>query len=559
MTSQIKIDGFQQDDKNLHLAFEKGRVLLNDQRMVLMHTHAMGALRKELLDTLGLNRARGVLARMGYASGEQDAQLARSLLPEASDTELLLMGPRLHTLEGVVNVKPINIDIDIPSGRYHGELLWVDSHEAEEHLKRFGVHPDPVCWTQIGYASGYTSAIMGRFIAYREVECKGQGDRHCRIIGKPIEEWENAEEERKKYQPDPVAEQLLQLQNEVMQLRNSLEEEVGIGDMVGASKAFKESCEMLRKVSDSRVTVLLLGETGVGKEMFARALHNISPQSNNAFVAVNCASIPEDLLESELFGVEKGAYTGAHSSRPGRFERAHGGTLFLDEVGELSPAAQAKLLRVMQEGEIERVGDTQVRKVDVRIVAATNVDLQQAVQVGKFRSDLFYRLNIYPMIIPALRDRVDDIPLLVDRFIEKYSVRHGKRITGISERALEALQKYDWPGNIRELENMIERGIIIAPNDARIDIAHLFPCVNIGNRDPILMEEVCDSRNGENASGSLRSMMEHALDHSTSIDEMEGLMMDIAVERSKGNLSKAARMLGMTRAQLYYRQKKRDE
>ena len=317
MSSQIKIDSLGSESRNLRLAFQNGHILLNDQRMVLMHTHAMGALRKELLDTLGLNRARGVLARMGYASGVQDAKLARDLLPESTDDELLLMGPRLHSLEGIVNVKPIKLDIDIPSGRFHGEFLWENSHEAEEHLKLFGVHPDPVCWTQIGYASGYTSDIMGRFIAYREVECRGKGDRHCRIIGKPIEEWENAEEERKHYTPDPVAEQLLQLQNEVIQLRESLIEDVGIGDMVGSSSAFKESCEMLRKVADSHVTVLLLGETGVGKEMFARALHSISPQANNAFVAINCTTIPDELIESELFGVEKGAYTGAHNSPPG--------------------------------------------------------------------------------------------------------------------------------------------------------------------------------------------------------------------------------------------------
>ena len=185
MTSQFSIAGLPTEDRNLHLTFDAGRILLNDHRMVLMHTHAMGALRKELMDTLGLDRARGVLTRMGYASGAKDAELARKLLPDANDQDLLMMGPRLHTLEGVVHVKPIKLDINIRQRHFYGEFLWENSHEAVEHLRLFGIHPDPVCWTQIGYASGYTSEIMGRFIAFKEVECMAKGDRHCRIIGKP--------------------------------------------------------------------------------------------------------------------------------------------------------------------------------------------------------------------------------------------------------------------------------------------------------------------------------------------------------------------------------------
>ena len=552
MTSQFSIAGLPTEDRNLHLTFDAGRILLNDHRMVLMHTHAMGALRKELMDTLGLDRARGVLTRMGYASGSKDAELARKLLPEANDEDLLMMGPRLHTLEGVVHVKPIKLDIDIRQRRYYGEFLWENSHEAEEHLKLFGIHPEPVCWTQIGYASGFTSEIMGRFIAYREVECKARGDRHCRIIGKPIEEWDDAEEQRRHYRPDPMAEQLLALQDEVNHLRDSLQEDTGIGDMVGASKAFIDACDMLRKVAESHVTVLLLGETGVGKEMFARALHSISPQSKNAFVAINCTTIPEELIESELFGVEKGAYTGALQSRPGRFERAHGGTLFLDEVGELSPNAQAKLLRVLQEGEIERVGDTRTRKVDVRVIAATNVDLQEAVAAGRFRSDLYYRLNIYPVIIPPLRERKDDIELLVNRFLEKYTARHAKKVDGITERALQSLLDYNWPGNIRELENMIERGVIIVSNGAAIDLKDLFPCLNM-SKDATTASPLSS---GEEL--PLETLVGKVIDQSGSLEDVETMLLETAVEKANGNLSQAARLLGMTRPQLAYRLKKRD-
>ncbi|MET0002942.1 MAG: sigma 54-interacting transcriptional regulator [Candidatus Thiodiazotropha sp.] len=404
------------------------------------------------------------------------------------------------------------------------------------------------------YARAYAYRGLTAFASLSmAVSGRAKGDRHCRIIGRPIEEWDNAEEERRYYRPDPMAEQLLALQDEVNHLRDSLQEETGIGDMVGASQPFIQACDMLRKVADSHVTVLLLGETGVGKEMFARALHSISPLAKNPFIAINCATIPDELIESELFGVEKGAYTGAQQSRPGRFERAHGGTLFLDEVGELSMNAQAKLLRVLQEGEIERVGDTRTRKVDVRVVAATNVDLQEAVSDGRFRSDLYYRLNIYPVIIPPLRDRKDDIELLVTRFLEKYTARHGKRVSGITEKALEALKDYDWPGNIRELENMIERGVIIVtPGDA-IDLKDLFPCLSMSPEVPLF------NNSNEKDGGDVESLASQVIDQSTSLEEMETQLLETAVKKASGNLSQAARILGITRPQLAYRLKKREQ
>lgn len=559
MTTEFDISSVCDIPAELKLAFRYGRIELGEHRMLLMHADALGSLRKELIDTMGTERARGLLTRMGYASGQKDAILARKIMPGMTDEEVLMVGPKLHSLEGIVQVSPIRIDINIAQGLFECEFLWTDSYEAGAHLDAFGVHHESVCWTQIGYATGYTSALMGKLILYKEVDCRGKGDHHCRIVGKAAESWEDAEKDLSYFKPDHVAEQLLQLQTEVEHLRYSLDENFALGDMVGCSDAFRDTCELLRKGADSHVTVLLLGETGVGKEMCARALHKLSPRDSAPFVAVNCAAIPEDLIESELFGVEKGAYTGAQHTRLGRFERAHGGTLFLDEVGELSAAAQAKLLRVLQEGEFERIGDTRTRKVDVRVVAATNVDLQKAVSNGKFRADLFYRLNIFPVLVPSLRERQKDIPLLVDRFLDKYTARHAKRSNGITERALDALKKYSWPGNIRELENMIERGVIISGNGEQIDIPHLFPCVNIGAKDPELTTQVCDDRDAGRGSGSLKNMVEHALDHATSLEEIESMMLDLAVDRSKGNLSSAARILGVTRPQLAYRLKKREE
>ena len=540
----------------LKIDFKPGRITLDQHRMVLLHTSAMASLRKELIDTLGIHRSRGVLTRMGYESGKKDAELARRLLPNASDEELLKVGPALHSVEGIVKVTPLKLNIDISRDIYFGDFLWEDSYEAEIHLETYGMETESVCWTQIGYATGYTSAIMGCFILYREIECCGKGDKHCRDVGKPIEEWENADEDLKYFEPDSVVDQLIHLQTEVEHLRLSLNKDsVPSKGIVGKSKTFLDSFQLLSKAADSDITVLLLGETGVGKEVFARQLHDLSRRAGKRFVSVNCAAMPENLIESELFGVEKGAYTGAQQSRPGRFERAHGGTLFLDEVGELSASAQAKLLRVLQEGEFERLGDVRVRKVDVRLVAATNVDLKQAVERGVFRTDLFYRLNIYPIVIPPLRQRLDDLSLFVKHFLDKYSVLYGKKIPGITKQAMAALRDYDWPGNIRELEHIIERGVIITSNREALTQENLFPRFEI--TDHQTTHDESDDSTPNKDSFSLKHLVDGVLNESTTLAEIEHTILTSAVEKNNGNLSAAARLLGITRPQLAYRLKSR--
>ena len=541
----------------LRFSFDNGHIWLGETRMILLHSAAMASLRKELVDSLGAERARGVLTRTGYASGARDAELARKLYPNASDADLLGIGPQLHTLEGIVTVRTAHLDIDVAEGRFYGEFLWDNSFEADLHHELFGVDTGPACWMQTGYACGYTCVVMGRPILYKETECRASGAHACRIVGKPPEEWEDAEELQRYLRPDSVAEHILELQEQVQNLRYSIDDDLRTDDLIGASAGFRETCSLIRKAARSLVTVLLLGETGVGKEMFARALHGCSPRANGPFVAVNCAALPEQLIESELFGVEKGAYTGAHQSRPGRFERAQRGTLFLDEVGELSASAQAKLLRVLQEGEIERIGDSHTRKVDVRVVAATNVDLQEAVEQGKFRRDLYYRLNIYPVNIPPLRERAEDIPLLVQRFVDKQSARHARKIAGVTDKAMHALRNYAWPGNVRELENVIERGVILAPAGGRIDLGDLFPSISAGmpkgrsagvGRGGSVLN--CDEQ-------AVDAFVQHVFSHKTGMDGVEVLLLKAALARADGNVSSAARALGMTRPQFEYRLKKR--
>ena len=241
----------------------------------------------------------------------------------------------------------------------------------------------------------------------------------------------------------------------------------GASPIVGQSPALRATLDVIRQAAPSSATVLLLGESGTGKELFARALHEHSGRAQGPFVPINCAAIPETILESELFGYERGAFTGAVQRKEGRIERAQGGTLFLDEVGELSPAVQVKLLRFLQEGEIERLGGSAAIKVDCRVVAATNRDLSAQVKEGRFREDLFYRLNVIQVPLPPLRDRLEDVPLLADHFVARYAAKNEKPVRALTEAALEALETYAWPGNVRELENAIERAVVLSQSAAR--------------------------------------------------------------------------------------------
>jgi DNA-binding NtrC family response regulator len=262
-----------------------------------------------------------------------------------------------------------------------------------------------------------------------------------------------------------VVERALKFQEterENRRLRSELQNRYGFGNMIGKAKSMEQVFSYIETVADSPATVLIAGESGTGKELVARSLHYNSSRRNGPFIRLNCAALPKDLMESELFGHEKGAFTGAVKQTRGRFEMADGGTLLLDEISEIDPALQAKLLRVLQEREFERVGSTQTIKVNVRIVATTNRDLQKEVDEGNFRQDLYYRLNVIEVEMPPLRDRMEDVPALVRSFIERYNDENNKQIEGIDEDALEVLTRYNWPGNVRELENYVERAVVVA-------------------------------------------------------------------------------------------------
>lgn len=536
---------------------QDGTIWMAENRMVLMHTAALGSLRKEMIGSVGKEHTRRILTRMGYAAGVQDAELAKRIRGERSLQDAFFTGPQLHMLEGIVRVTPVVLDMCIESGRFYGEFLWENSWEEEVHRREIGQDDEPVCWSQIGYAAGYTSAFMGRFILFKEVECVACGHNNCRIVGKPLEEWDDGPEFAKYFEMDSMLNHLLELRNQVDYLRTAITQQTQTPQLVGVSRGFKHAYDLVSRAAAAQVTVLLLGETGVGKERFARSLHQMSPRRQGPFVAVNCAALPHDLIESELFGVEKGAFTGAHATRMGKFERADGGTLFLDEVGELTPAAQAKLLRVLQEGEIERLGDDRTRKINVRLVAATNADLQAAVKDGRFRSDLYYRLNVYPIQIPPLRERVADIPPLVEAMVERFATLYEKKLQGVSDKTMQVLKHYPWPGNVRELENMIERGVILAPLGGRIELEHLFTHVGeTKNWETAIAASGClEAPKKEHCPASL---IDSIMSAGLSLDQLEAQLLQEAVRRADGNLASAARLLGITRPQLQYRLKRND-
>jgi two-component system, NtrC family, response regulator HydG len=564
----------------LHFSPSDGRIWLDDQRMLLIHSGAMGVLRRELIESLGIDRARGLLTRMGYYAGARDAEMARKVRPGNRLEDMFAVGPQLHGLEGIVLVELVSLEIDVERGKHYGEFIWKSSSEDEEHSRHFGVGAEPMCWMQIGYASGFTSEFMGRPVLYREVECQSMGQPFCRIVGKPATDWDDAHDDLRFLQAEPFTHGLAVPNahagagSKPMHARSTAEGAFGDTEVVGVSPGFNSVCHMIDRVAPTAATVLFLGESGVGKEVFARTLHRVSPRRERPFVALNCAAIPEALVESELFGVEKGAYTGAVQARLGRFERADGGSLFLDEVGTLGMSAQGKLLRVLQEGELERLGDHQTRRVDVRVIAATNIDLREEVKAGRFREDLFFRLNVFPIRIPPLRERREDIPILMHHFIARFAQRHGRNVCGFTGRAIDAMLSYEWPGNIRELENVIERGVILATEHRAIDVGHLFTGGEqfatshyaLDRQGALTTAErlqVAMAGDGEDGFGRVGKRVSDLLldagdDHdSISLDDIETVLLKKAAQRARGNLSAASRILGISRAQLVYRMKSR--
>jgi two-component system, NtrC family, response regulator HydG len=522
----------------LELDPEGGVIRFAGQRALLLDAVAMGLLRQYLVDNFGLTAARAVLTQFGFAHGWRMAAAMQEEFKWASAEEWRLAGPRIYTLEGLFRVQPGSEDPLAENG-----AMLLASYEAEQHLLHFGLSDAAVCWTICGLMSGYVSRTTGREIYVLEDRCLGAGHAACHLLGRTRDEWgeDRADElaffdsgrleECLDVSLSRVTEALKAAEDKLREHRKALVRVARDVDqplgMVAKSARMQHVLDLARRVAKVDATVLITGESGVGKERIARLVHDESPRAAGPFIAVNCGAITETLLEGELFGHKRGAFTGAVSDRPGLFEAAHHGTLLLDEVGDVSPGMQVKLLRVLQEREVRRVGENRSRPVDVRVLAATNRDLAHGVADGFFRQDLYYRLKVVELHVPALRDRRDDILPLARLLLAEAAARMTRRITGLTPGTADQLLRHDWPGNVRELENAMERAVALA-RGRRVELTDLPEEIRQAFPKPVV--------NG----GAVQPLK-----------EVEKEYILAALERNDGNQTRTAKQLQIGSATLY--------
>lgn len=474
-----------------------GTVYYKDRRMVILAADALGLFRKHLIEKIGFIQAAAILWKFGYARGYRDAinlkSFQKSFQKPADLESWFKTGADLLAAQGFVKMNFDLINLDKQHGIFEIECEWLNSYEAAQHLIHFGKGNDSICWVLTGYMSGFGTAVMERDVCFVELKCAARGDDCCAVVGRlelteRSEEMQMVEAALERHNIDFLTvsqtfgedraylrrlidtltaqqDKVRTLESQVFSLQETRCEENNPREIIGESPKFKKALKNAEIVATSDSTVLLAGETGTGKELFACYIHSHSPRRHQPLIIVNCAALPAGLVESELFGHEKGAFTGAVQRRAGKFEIAGGGTIFLDEIGELPLEAQTKFLRVLQENEFNRVGGTKTLKTDVRVIAATNQNLRQLVDEGKFRADLFYRLNVFPITIPPLRGRDGDIISLANYFAQKYNRRLRKNINSITRESLELLENYDFPGNVRELEHLVERAVLLAEGE----------------------------------------------------------------------------------------------
>jgi two-component system response regulator HydG len=467
----------------LELDPEGGMIRFAGQRALLIDAVAMGLLRKYLVENFGLTAARTVLTQFGFAHGWRVAETLQAEFKWESDDDWSRAGTRIHALEGLFRLAPGSEGPLSKAG-----VMLLASYEAEQHLLHFGRSDEAVCWTISGLTSGYLSRSTGKDIYVLEDRCMGKGHAACQLFGRTRAEWgDERSEELRFYLPNRLAEcldtslhrvtetlkaaekKLRDHRRALVRVAKDVDEPLGI---VAKSVPMRQVVDLARRVAKVDATVLITGESGSGKERIARLVHDESTRAAGPFIALNCGAITETLLEGELFGHARGAFTGATHDRPGLFEAANGGTLLLDEVGEVSSGMQVKLLRALQEREVRRVGENKSRKVDVRVVAATNRDLAQGVAGGDFRMDLYYRLKVVELHVPALRQRRDDILPLARVLLADAALRMKRKISGFGTAAADQLLRYEWPGNVRELENVMERAVALA-HGARVELEDL--------------------------------------------------------------------------------------
>jgi DNA-binding NtrC family response regulator len=527
----------------LELDAEGGLIRFAGQRALLIDAVAMGLLRKYLVENFGGLAARTVLTQFGFAHGWRMAEAMQSEFKWDSSEDWLGAGSRIHALEGLFQIAPGSSGAQSRDG-----VMFIASYEAEQHLLHFGRADVPVCWTICGLTSGYLSRAAGKEIYVLEDRCMGKGDVACHLFGRTREEWgDERAEELRFFEPNrlkecldvsldrvtetlKVAERKLRAHRRALvRVTSQVDDPLGI---VTKSRAMRQLVELARRVAKVDSTVLITGESGSGKERIARLVHDESTRAAGPFIAINCGAITETLLEGELFGHARGAFTGAAHDRPGLFEAANGGTLLLDEVGEVSPGMQVKLLRVLQEREIRRIGENKARAIDVRIAAATNRDLAHGVAGGLFRKDLYYRLKVVELHVPALRERRDDVLPLARVLLSDAAQRMKRKISSLAPDAADQLLRYEWPGNVRELENAMERAVALA-SGTRVERDDLPEEVRQAFPNPVI------------SAGAVRPL-----------DAVEKEYILAALELNGGNQTRTAEQLQIGSATLYRKLKK---
>ena len=462
----------------LEVDAERGEVRFAGRQVLILDAVAMGLLRKQLVDTFGESAARAVLTRFGFMHGWSMAEAMHAEFTWDRPEDWRDAGGLIHMLQGHIRLAAGSNPLSALGATLEA------SYEAEQHLLHFGQADSPVCWTLCGIGSGYLSRVMGQEIFVLEDRCQGQGDAACHVQGRTRAEWGEAlmphlpffQEGGAEAMLPPLSKRLKRTERELRERQRALarlaREPEDPSGLVTRSARMRQVLELARRVAKVESTVLLTGESGVGKERMARLIHDESARAAGPFLALNCGALTETLLESELFGHARGAFTGAARDRPGLFEAASGGTLFLDEVGELPLGMQARLLRALQERQVRRVGENRHRPIQVRILAATNRELAEEVAGGRFRKDLYYRLRVIELHVPSLRERREDVLPLARVLLAEAAQRMRRSLSGLTSRAADQLVRHPWPGNVRELANAMERAAALAQG-RRVDLEDL--------------------------------------------------------------------------------------
>ncbi len=538
----------QADFLNLNELFDisEGYIHVHGRRLVLHATHAFAQFRKDLIDMIGKERAHRMLTRFGFFWGQADAATMKRIFQWKDQLEWIKAGPKLHTMSGVGRVSVKSLDVDFDAKTFDMQVYLHNSCEAEEHLSIIGRSDQSACWKLAGYMSGYASYCLGKSVYFIEERCEARGDGYCVFVGRDADSWDERLKEHLPYfEAEDIKGSVERLTQELRRKTQELarhRQELGLmhegHDPFFAevkSAAYRRIMQLASRVAQFDSSVLITGETGVGKEVVARYIHRHSHRSKGPFVVVNCGALPETLLESELFGHKAGSFTGATRDRIGLVEQANHGTSFLDEIGDISQNTQLKILRVLQEKEITRVGEGEPLKIDVRVIAATNRDLPKAVAEEKFREDLLFRLRVIEIEVPPLRERTEDIlPLaryLIDRLAKKLDIPKLR----IDATSVDYIQAYHWPGNVRELDNALERASVLSQDGIVLP----------ENLPPEIIHAVSSH---ETAGDPLsRTLVNVEQDHIRAVLKLTG-----------GNRSKAAKALGISTSTLWRKLKELD-